>query len=189
MGDVVPPRLRGVEKRDLVTIAELEAAAFGTNSLTRSALDVMFDPSGGLWMLAEDDEGIWGHSVNSRGEDPQVGWIVGMAIHRDRQRLGWGRALLQATIERLYDFDMSVIRLLVKSSNKVARRLYEQFGFKDTGGRVDHFGTGEDRMIMSLLLEVRAPRLHGVLLPQVPAAPDYQDLTQVRTSADQNRYS
>ena len=79
MGDVAPPRLRGVEKRDLATIAELEATAFGANSLTCSALDVIFDPSGGLWLLVEDDEGVWGHSVNVRGEDPSLGWIVGMA--------------------------------------------------------------------------------------------------------------
>ena len=79
------------QKRDLAAIAELEATAFGTNSLTRSALDVIFDPSGGLWLLAEDDEGVWGHSVSVRGEDPSVGWIVGMAIHPERQRLGWGR--------------------------------------------------------------------------------------------------
>jgi ribosomal protein S18 acetylase RimI-like enzyme len=185
---VVPPRLRGVHKTDLPAIAELEAAAFGTNSLTRSALDVMFDPSGGLWMLAEDDDGIWGHSVNARGEDPQVGWIVGMAIHPGRQGHGWGTMLLQATIDRLYDFDMSVIRLLVKSTNRVARRLYENFGFIETGERVDHFGTGEDRMIMSRLLRVRTPRRGGVFVPQIPVSPDYEDLTAVR-SADQNRYS
>jgi ribosomal-protein-alanine N-acetyltransferase len=168
-----PPRLRGVEKSDLVAIAELEATAFGTNSLTRSALDVIFDPSGGLWLLAEDDEGVWGHSVNVHGEDPNLGWIVGMAIHPERQRQGWGRVLLQATIERLLDYDMDVIRLLVKQDNKIARRLYETFGFHDTGQRIDHFGSGEDRLVMSLLVGgqehagTRAAR--GVsLVPQVP---------------------
>ena len=60
--------------------------------------------------------------------------------------------LLRATIERLRDFDMDVIRLLVKQNNKIARRLYENFGFHDTGQRVDHFGPGEDRLVMSLLL-------------------------------------
>ena len=168
------PRLRGVEKSDLAAIAELEATAFGTNSLTRSALDVVFDPSGGLWLLAEDDERVWGHSVNVHGEDPNVGWIVGMAIHPQRQRQGWGRILLQATIERLLDYDMDVIRLLVKQDNKVARRLYETFGFHGTGQRIDHFGTGEDRLIMSLLLTsqgesgTRAASGGVSRVPQVP---------------------
>jgi ribosomal-protein-alanine N-acetyltransferase len=174
------PRLRGVEKRDLSAIAELEATAFGTNSLTRSALDVIFDPSGGLWLLAEDDEGVWGHSVSVRGEDPSLGWIVGMAIHPERQRLGWGRMLLRATIERLRDFDMDVIRLLVKQDNKIARRLYENFGFHDTGQRIDHFGTGEDRLVMSLLLSgqgesgTRAARGGVSLVPQIPVDDDRQ---------------
>jgi len=181
MGDVAPPRLRGVEKRDLATIAELEATAFGANSLTCSALDVIFDPSGGLWLLVEDDEGVWGHSVNVRGEDPSLGWIVGMAIHPERQRQGWGMILLQATIERLQDFDMKVIRLLVKRDNKIARRLYENLGFHDTGQRIDHFGTGEDRLVMSLLLgdhgksRSRTAKRDGSSVPQVPVDDDCQN--------------
>jgi ribosomal protein S18 acetylase RimI-like enzyme len=199
VGTHEPPRLRGVLKSDIGAIAELEATAFGTNSLTRSALDVIYDPSGGFWLLAEDFEGVWGHSVNSRGEDPHVGWILGMAIHPERQKRGWGTVLLQATIDRLYDSDMNVIRLLVKSSNKVARRLYENFGFIDTGERSDHLGPGEDRMVMSLLLDQRrVPAAHpaglgalrlaepparldgtpgghvnGVAVPQIPVDPDF----------------
>ena len=170
---VDPPRLRGVKKSDLQTIAELEATAFGRFSLTRSALDAIYDPYGGLWLLAEDDERVWGHSVNARGEDPQVGWIVGMAIHPERQHSGWGRILLRATIDRLRDADIDVVRLLVKPTNRVARRMYENFGFIDTGERADHFGIGEDRVIMSLLLPGRRPHLHGVLVPQIPVSPDY----------------
>lgn len=180
VGSFPLPRLRGVEKSDLNAIAELEATAFGTNSLTRSALDVIFDPSGGLWLLAEDEAGVWGHSVNVRGEDPSLGWIVGMAIHPERQRQGWGRTLLQATIERLLEFDMDVIRLLVKQDNKIARRLYENFGFHDAGKRIDHFGTGEDRLVMSLLLSgqgksgTRAARGGVSLVPQIPVDDDRQ---------------
>ena len=157
MSEDVPPRLRGVLKSDIDAIADLEATAFGTNSLTHSALDVIYDPSGGFWLLAEDEAGVWGHSVNARGEDPHVGWILGMAIHPRRQNRGWGTILLQATIDRLYDSDMNVIRLLVKSTNKVARRMYENFGFIDTGERRNHLGPGEDRMVMSLLLKQRVP--------------------------------
>lgn len=168
-----PPQLRGVKKADLPRIAELDAIAFHAGSLTRSALDVMYDPSGALWVLAEDSTGIWGHSVNARGEDPRVGWIVGMAVHPMRQRRGWGRALLAGSIERLCAADIDVIRLLVKPTNKVARRMYETFGFMDTGARVDHFGTGEDRVVMSLLLPNPQPHVHGVRMPQIPVSPDY----------------
>ena len=179
MSTYEPPRLRGVLKKDIAAIAELEATAFGTNSLTRSALDVIYDPSGGFWLLAEDEEGVWGHSVNARGEDPHVGWILGMAIHPERQHRGWGSVLLQATIDRLYDSDMNVVRLLVKSTNKVARRLYENFGFIDTGERRNHLGPGEDRMVMSLLYTpanrptAAGRRGDGGAVPQVPTDPDF----------------
>jgi ribosomal protein S18 acetylase RimI-like enzyme len=171
------PRIRSVKKHDLQEIAMLEATAFGTNGLTRSALDVVFDPSGDLWLLAEDDEGIWGHSVNARGEDPRVGWIVGMAVHPERQHRGWGRLLLSATLKHLRYYDMDVIRLLVKPTNKVARRLYEEFGFLDTGARADHFGPGESRIVMSLLTTslLADPGFghdDGVLVPQVPWSPE-----------------
>lgn len=166
-----PPLLRGVRKSDLPRIAELEAVAFGPKSLPRSTLDVLYDFSGGLWLLAEDNEKVWGYSVNVRGEDPGVGWIVGMAIHPDRHRRGWGRMLLWETVARLRSYDMNVIRLLVKPDNKLALRLYERFGFVHTGKRPDHFGSGETRMIMSLLLPLpgQPPYLDPVLLPQVPS--------------------
>jgi ribosomal-protein-alanine N-acetyltransferase len=165
-----PPRLRSVLKSDLDAIAELEATAFGTNSLTRSALDVIYDPSGGFWLLAEDDEGVWGHSVNARGEDPQVGWVLGMAIHPLRQGRGWGRILLDATIERLQSSGIDVIRLLVHPGNRVAYGLYHRYGFVDTGERVDHFGPGQDRVTLSLLLRPDPHlRRNGMPVPQVPA--------------------
>jgi ribosomal protein S18 acetylase RimI-like enzyme len=163
-------RLRGVEKEDLVRIAELERTAFGTYGVTENDLKIMFDPSGPLWMLAEDDEDIWGYSVNLRTADSTVGWIAGMAIHHARQRRGWGQLLLQATVDRLHDYDMRVVQLLVKPSNKVARRLYENFGFLDTGERDDHFGPDEPRMLMSLLLD--DPVASSRIFPQVPVDPD-----------------
>ena len=172
MGPIDPPRLRGVHKTDLDAIAELEATAFGTNSLARSSLDVFYDPSGPLWLLAEDDEGIWGHSVNARDADPHVGWILGMAVHPERQGRGWGRYLLNATVHRLQDAHIDVIRLLVKSTNKVAYGLYEDVGFIDTGQREQHLG-GEDRVVMSLLLAPDGTReLSGTDVPQIPADPD-----------------
>ena len=168
--DRPPPRLRGAKKSDLLRIAELERIAFGPRGLSRNALDVMFDPSGELWILAEDDEGVWGYSINTPTTDPSVGWIAGMAVHPTRQWRGWGQILLQATVERLRDYHMSVVRLLVKPNNKVARRLYENFGFKDTGERLDHFGPSQPRMLMSLLLDnpVDSPRIR----PEVPIDPD-----------------
>jgi ribosomal-protein-alanine N-acetyltransferase len=171
MGTADPPRLRGVLKDDLSAIADLEATAFGTNGLSRNALDVIFDPSGALWLLAEDDQGVWGHSVNARGDDPHVGWILGMAVHPERQGRGWGRILLQASIERLQDRDINVIRLLVKQNNKVAYGLYERVGFIDTGERIGHFGPREDRVVMSLLLP--APKSSPQPAPADVAAPPF----------------
>lgn len=170
VNELPPPRLRGVKKNDLRRIAALEEEAFGSYGVIDNDLKVMFDPSGPLWMLAEDDEAIWGYSVNLRAADPTVGWIAGMAIHPARQRHGWGQLLLQATIDRLHDYDMKVIRLLVKPSNKVARRLYENFGFIDTGERDNHFGPEEPRMLMSLLLD--HPVASSRIRPEVPADPD-----------------
>jgi [ribosomal protein S18]-alanine N-acetyltransferase len=189
VGPGYSPSLRGVLKRDLAAIARLEATAFGANRLTRSALDVIFDPSGTLWLLVEDGQGIWAHSVNARGEDPHVGWIVGMAVHPERQGHGWGRILLQASIDRLQDNGINVIRLLVKRTNKRAYRLYEAFGFIDTGERVDHFGPGEDRMVMSLLLSTDGPeRVARSVVPQVPA--DVDDAgSRARRNSDQKLYS
>ncbi|MEY9854417.1 ribosomal-protein-alanine N-acetyltransferase [Catenulispora sp. GAS73] len=169
MNELPPPRLRGVKKNDLRRIAELEKIAFDAKALPRNTLDVMFDPSDGLWMLAEDDEDIWGYSINSRAADPAVGWIIGMAVHPDRRRLGWGQLLLKATIDRLDDYDMNVVRLLVDPRNKIARRLYENFGFKDTGERADHFGD-EPRILMSLLTNGSAASSR--IRPERPADPD-----------------
>ena len=177
-----PPQLRGVRKGDLLRIAELEKIAFGAQGISYNDLNILFDPSGPLWLLAEDKRNIWGYSVNVRGgEDPSVGWILGMAIHPRRQRRKWGQILLQGTVDRLRDHDMEVIRLLVAPENKIARRMYELFGFIDTGERADHFGLGEPRIVMSLLPGVRGASSSSAneLLPEVPAdSDDFADTAQ-----------
>jgi [ribosomal protein S18]-alanine N-acetyltransferase len=169
-----PPRLRGASKGDVPRIAELEKIAFGDKGMTYNDLNILFDPSGPLWLLAEDKRKVWGYSINLRGgEDPTVGWILGMAIHPRRQRRKWGQFLLQGTVDRLRAHDIEVIRLLVAPENKIARRLYELFGFIDTGERADHFGPGEPRIVMSLLPGVRGALSSGhALLPEVPADSD-----------------
>lgn len=167
------PRLRGVRKSDLGRVAELEAIAFKGYGLPAASLDVMYDVSGGLWLLAADDEGDWGYSVAARGEEFGVGWIMGMAIHPARQKRGWGKYLLEATIAVLQKYEMSTIRLLVDPANEVACQLYVDRGFKDSGDRIDHFGVNQSRILMTLLLEV--PPARPERLAQVPV--DMGDFT------------
>lgn len=65
------------------------------------------------------------------------GWLISnVAVHPDWQGRGIGRALLEAAVDYAEDYGGRWIVLQVRSSNAVARRLYESVGFKRVGEMV-----------------------------------------------------
>lgn len=149
--------IRSVRLTDLPRLAELENLAFADIGWPLFVLRQTYDIIGSWWLLVEEDHVPVGHSLSAfQGDDTSVAWVLGLAVHPDRQGLGYGQALLTDTIDLLHEHGADVVRLAVKPDNHHARRLYEKLGFLDHNEIMpDYFGPGQDRVILTLLLPAR----------------------------------
>ncbi len=59
--------------------------------------------------------------------------IANVAVHPDYRRMGFGRRLLEETIQYIYQFNGRDIILQVRQENSAAIQLYESLGFSRLG--------------------------------------------------------
>ncbi|GAB4354468.1 MAG: hypothetical protein Fur0042_23530 [Cyanophyceae cyanobacterium] len=142
--------------RPLVT-ADLEP----TVTLDRAAL-------GGLWTLdgyrreldspCSDLLGLFATSPDLAAAPIGIGcqWaildeahITLLAIHPDHQGQGLGQTLLWGLLEAAHRRRMARATLEVRTTNQVARSLYDKFGFEQAGIRKNYYAaTGDDAAIL-----------------------------------------
>lgn len=87
-----------------------------------------------LFLVAEVDGKIVGTStvVKRRGFSSHVG-DLGIAIGKDYRNKGIGTVMLETMISEARNTGIKTLFLRVFATNKVAHRLYEKMGFKETG--------------------------------------------------------
>ena len=75
--------------------------------------------------------------------------LQNLAIHPDYRGTGLGRYLLGAVIESARSQQASVMKLEVRRSNRIARRLYDSVGFRQVGERKGYYsGPREDAVLL-----------------------------------------
>lgn len=165
------PLIRGVRLDDLSRLAELEQKAFEDIGWPLFVLRQTHDIIGSWWVLVEHDDEIWGHVLSAfQGDDKTVAWILGVAVHPERQGRGYGELLMLAALDLLWANGADVIRLAVEPENVQARGLYDKLGFLDHNVIIeDYFGPGMHRKILTLLLPARPRFGSPPVLPGNPA--------------------
>lgn len=82
--------------------------------------------------------------------------LLSMTVDINHQRQGFGRKLLQETIQHSLRMGGESMLLEVRAKNIGAQRLYEQFGFVPIGIRKGYypavFGVSEDAIVMRAFL-------------------------------------
>ena len=124
----------------------IEADLFGVERW--SAAMFWNELAGGNFYVAavEGDEviGYAGLSVNG-GE----GWVQNIAVRRDRQRRGIGRALLDALLAEAARRGVHSVLLEVAVDNRPAQRLYDSYGFEPVGIRRGYYQpSNTDALVM-----------------------------------------
>jgi len=97
--------------------------------------------------LDEGDEviGYAGLAVVPRRE----AWVQNLAVRRDAQRRGIGRALLEALLRAAGDQDARRVFLEVATDNAPAQRLYAAYGFEVVGRRRGYYQpSNTDALVM-----------------------------------------
>jgi ribosomal protein S18 acetylase RimI-like enzyme len=79
-----------------------------------------------------DVEGtIWGHGFVLLLHEPKP--VFGIGLHQDLHGQGWGRRLMQATLDEADAQSIPLLTLTVLKENVRARALYEKMGFSSKG--------------------------------------------------------
>ncbi len=97
--------------------------------------------------MALEGSEIVGYAGLSRSGDEA--WVQNLAVRRDHQRRGIGRALLEELIAEAERHGIGIILLEVAVDNTAAQRLYEAYGFQTVGVRRGYYQpSNTDALVM-----------------------------------------
>ncbi len=147
---------RKIQLEDLETLLKIERQATANGWTLQNFKDSLSFKHNRCWLISssDDDQDIIGYLIAQQILDEFS--ILNICIRPIDQGKGWGKLLLQGSIEMASDKGCSVIYLEVRSSNKAARKLYRKQGFRETGKRKGYYPSvqgREDAHLLSLLLE------------------------------------
>lgn len=129
-------------------IFEIDAAAFGPDSLTRWSLPV-FLHYGRVYLARLNGIPVGVAELIRDCGDPRLAYLYGFAIAPTYQGRGIGTILLQQIIAGLPGAGFTRLQLTVAPLNQVALHIYqEKFGMRLVESITDYYGPGENRLLL-----------------------------------------
>jgi ribosomal-protein-alanine N-acetyltransferase len=102
---------------------------------------------GNYYLVALEQGEVIGYAGLSTGSDEA--WVQNIAVRRDRQRHGVGRALLTELLAEAARRGRRSVLLEVAVDNGPAQRLYDQYGFQVVGVRRGYYQpSNTDALVM-----------------------------------------
>ena len=143
MSDTIRP-LRWWHIDELLPI---EADLFGAEKWT-AAMFWNELANGHYYLVSLDGDGRVDGYAGLAMQDPDA-WVQNIAVRRDRQRHGVGRALLEALLAEAERRDADRVLLEVAVDNVPAQHLYGRYGFEGIGIRRGYYQpSNTDALIM-----------------------------------------
>ena len=141
--------IRRARPSDLVRILEIENASFRKDAYDRKLFAEYLRKCGGLFLVALGRRDICGYIVTcTRGALPRAE-VISIAIEPEARQKGAASALLRSTLRRLRLRGVHRVDLMVKVTNRKARRFYEKFGFTSLRLVPEYYEDGRDAICMS----------------------------------------
>lgn len=108
--------------------------------------------NGHHYLVATEADGtVMGYAGIAVGQGEA--WINNIAVRRDRQRGGVGRALLEALLDEARQQQVGQVLLEVAADNAAAQKLYAGYGFEVIGVRKGYYQpTNNDALVMQMEL-------------------------------------
>ncbi|MFJ8104718.1 GNAT family N-acetyltransferase [Streptomyces sp. NPDC096132] len=143
-------RVRKATDRDLSDLLLVDREAFPGDPYPYSVLRQFMDTFTDHLRVVEADGRLCGY-VLATPPNQARSWIFSLGVSPDMRGQGLGRRLMTETLDALRAEGAATVLLWVEPSNKQAVALYESLGFVPSDKPLkDHFGPGEDRLLMSL---------------------------------------
>jgi [ribosomal protein S18]-alanine N-acetyltransferase len=104
--------------------------------------------NGHYYVIDRDDTGVVGYAGLVVADEA---WVNNIAVRRDRQRQGVGRALLEDLLAYAAGHHVRRVLLEVAADNAAAQRFYARYGFDVVGVRRGYYQIShKDALVMSL---------------------------------------
>ena len=105
--------------------------------------------NGHFYLVALDEFGKVAGYAGLAVSPPDEAWVQNIAVRRDRQRGGVGRALLEALLAEARSRGVRSVLLEVAVDNAPAQRLYDAYGFVGVGLRKGYYQpSNTDALVM-----------------------------------------
>jgi ribosomal-protein-alanine N-acetyltransferase len=105
--------------------------------------------NGHHYVVDLDDEGAVGGYAGLAVSPPDEAWVQNIAVRRDRQRLGRGRAMLEELLAEAVRQAVPSVLLEVAVDNEAAQKLYASYGFEGVGIRKGYYQpSNTDALVM-----------------------------------------
>jgi ribosomal-protein-alanine N-acetyltransferase len=142
--------LRAATVADLDALVALDAALFGANAWSRTAMSAELATAGRprLVLVAVRDDALVGLGVLLTVADSAE--LLRLGVAGEHQRAGVGSALLAALVARSVAARCGQLTLEVAADNAPARLFYERHGFVGIGRRPRYYPDGTAAVVMRL---------------------------------------
>ncbi len=126
----------------------IEADLFGDERW--SAAMFWNELAGGHYYIVDvDDDGSVSGYAGLAINPPDEAWVQNIAVRRDRQRHGRGRAMLEALLAEADRVGAGSVLLEVAVDNAAAQKLYASYGFEGVGIRRGYYQpSNTDALVM-----------------------------------------
>jgi ribosomal-protein-alanine N-acetyltransferase len=142
-------RVRRARPGDLDRIEQIERASFGRDAYDRKLFAELHRTCGELFLVVEHKRRVCGYMVTCRrGESPRAE-LVSVAVDPAARRHGAASVLLESTLRRLRRRRAARLGLMVKVTNRAARRFYEKYGFSKIRRVSRYYEDGADGVWMA----------------------------------------
>ena len=144
--------IRKAASFDAGPLHAVETAAFDDTVYPTFFFRQAFDLWPDLLHVAEGARGILGYAMGATTVDPDVAWLLSMAVHPHTRGKGVGSALLASLLDTMRRKEFKFVRLTVEPASP-ARRLYETSQFHEVHAEENYFQPGDSRIVMQRILE------------------------------------
>ncbi|MFE1437376.1 GNAT family N-acetyltransferase [Streptomyces sp. NPDC058739] len=147
-------RIRHARKPDLPQLVRLDGEVFPHMPYPYFVLRQFLDAFQEHTLVLDDSSGeLHGYVMSTGAGGPQA-WILTLGVAPTLHGQGWGRRLMEAMLDHLRRRGTGTVNLAVDPANDPAIALYHSLGFTASPGgpRLDYFGPGEHRLLMTLTL-------------------------------------
>ena len=129
---------------DLVSLHQMEQACFQPDAWPLIDLIAVLSFPGITRLKAVADRKMVGFISGDAKKNENTGWITSICVHKDFQRSGIGRGLLEACEKEM---NMELTRLCVRKSNQNAIHFYQLLGFNQVDIWPAYYSDKEDGLI------------------------------------------